>query len=49
MMLFNSFKTVCTASDIADVQAFGIQLVNWPTSIGYSGSITLSDISQARG
>lgn len=49
MMLFNSFKSVCTASDIAAVQAFGIQMVNWPTSIGYSGSITLSDISQARG
>ena len=49
MLLFNSFTTVCTPSDIATVQAMGIVQVNWPTSIGYSGMITLTDIAAARG
>ena len=49
MLLFESFTTVCTPSDIATVKTMGIATVNWPTSIGYSGSITPSDIAQARG
>ena len=40
---------LATADEITYVKALGIAQINWPTSIGYSGSITLSDITQARG
>ena len=50
-MLMDAFVAtgLATAEDIAYVKTLGIKQINWPTSIGYSGSITLSDIAQARG
>ena len=50
-MLMDAFVAtgLATAEDIAYVKTLGIKQINWAESIGYSGSITLTDIAQARG
>ena len=50
-MLMDAFVQtgLATTDDIAYIKSFGIAQINWPMSIGYSGSITLTDITQARG
>lgn len=50
-MLMDGFVEtgLATAEDMAYIKTLGIAMINWPTSIGYLGSITLTDITSARG